>query len=637
MLIKALCDYYDLLKRSGKVLPDGYSKVGISYVVALNADGSIDDILDVRETLEVSDKKKQRKIPKEIILPLRTEKSGIEANIIDHRPLYIFGLNMEKNALNPNDETYRATNSHKDFVKKNLDFIKELDTPVVNAYRNFLLGWNPAGEINNEKLLSLGRNYSKSKYAFCLTGFPDKLLSDDPDITSCWNDYYKKTNEDKTDDFIAQCAITGKTASIARLHNKIKGLPGQGTGGVLVLFNNPSDSSYSHTQSYNSNISIGVMKKYTKALNFLLKESAHRVTLDDATVVFWAMDDGKQYEELFSKLYFGSQDDLADAKKTEEIIKHLLIDAKSGGITGNNLEIDNVIKKDVDFYLLGLKTNKSRISIKFIYRKKYADLMYNLARFQNDINMSQDDPRPIPLYKIKNELLSQKNKKRNENTKDKIDPALVAKIMNAAINNLALPEELFSTVIRRVKTDSDGKNDEAEKTNNKKSESAPKGRGVRKINAIRVGIIKACINRKHKKEVIKLALDKENLNQGYLLGRLFAVLEKLQRDASSTELNRTIKDAFFASASSTPALIFPKLMKLSQYHLSKLDNHVYYDIMIGEIIDNLNGGFPQHLSIEDQGKFIVGYYQQNQVLYKSNKISENTENIEAAENTDEEE
>ena len=114
-----------------------------------------------------------------------------------------------------------------------------------------------------------------------------------------------------------------------------------------------------------------------------------------------------------------------------------------------------------------------------------------------------------------------------------------------------------------------------------------------------------------------MALDIENNNQAYLCGRLFAVLEKVQSDAL-LGLNRTIKDAYFASACANPSTVFPKLIKLSQYHIEKLEYKFKYKIVTGEIMDKLNGKFPKTLPLSEQGKFIIGYYQQMQDLYKPN-------------------
>lgn len=128
-----------------------------------------------------------------------------------------------------------------------------------------------------------------------------------------------------------------------------------------------------------------------------------------------------------------------------------------------------------------------------------------------------------------------------------------------------------------------------------------------------------------------MALDKENYGQAYLCGRLFAVLEKLQQDASKNALNRTIKDTYFASASSKPAIVFPKLLRLAQNHLSKVEKPtvVFYSKLIGEIMDNIDGEFPETLLLQDQGRFVIGYYQQMQPLFTKNK---NTENEKTEEN-----
>ena len=106
MLINALSDYYDILSKNGKVLPDGYSNVKIHYLISLTEDGQIDEIMDCQIEEEVpagKNKTKIKKNPKEMVMPQRTEKPGIDANIVEHRPLYLFGLNMDGEQLSPND------------------------------------------------------------------------------------------------------------------------------------------------------------------------------------------------------------------------------------------------------------------------------------------------------------------------------------------------------------------------------------------------------------------------------------------------------------------------------------------------------------------------------------------------------
>lgn len=598
MLIKALSDYYDILAEEGKIVPDGYSKVNIHYLVCLSTDGKIEEIINCQEKVENKTEKgkiKEKYIPRIEEMPQRTEKSAIDSNIIEHRPLYIFGLNLDKERLSPDDRTGKAKNSHEAFVKANLEFIEGMDSPVVNAYRNFLKTWKPEDEIENGKLLNLGKDYGKSGFAFCRMGYPDLLLHNDIQVREKWENFYRSSDSEKEKGYVAQCAINGEKAEIARIHNKIKGIyGGLATGSVLIGFNNPSESSYGNEQSYNSNISDVVMKKYTEALNYLLGNTKNKILLDDVTIVFWAMNTNEAYEDMIMAALFGQSDKMS-AKETESMIKSLLKSGREGLLTKERLQSLDMIDPDVDFYMIGLKPNSSRVSVKFIYRKKYADILWNIAKFQNDLQMSEEVA-PVSFWRIKEELRSPKNKS------EKINPALLTKIFESAIYGNRYPNALLEAIIRRIKTDSDTD-----------------------VNRVRAGIIKACINRNYKKEEFGVALDKENCGQAYLCGRLFAVLEKLQRDASGTKLNRTIKDAYFASASAKPAIVFPKLIKLAQNHLTKVKSPGFYNRLIGEIMDKLPGEFPETLLLQDQGRFIIGYYQQYQSFFEKNENSINNE------------
>jgi CRISPR-associated protein Csd1 len=144
------------------------------------------------------------------------------------------------------------------------------------------------------------------------------------------------------------------------------------------------------------------------------------------------------------------------------------------------------------------------------------------------------------------------------------------------------------------------------------------------INPIRAAGIKACLLRQariygqiEKEGVIGMSLNEENTNSGYLLGRLFALLERAQEKALGGNLNATIRDRYFGSASATPAAVFPILLRLSQHHLSKDEYGFVIDKKIREVVNLLDGdtGFPRHLNINDQGFFMLGYYQQKQAFY----------------------
>lgn len=595
MLIHALCDYYDILAKEGKVLPEGYSSVKIHYLISLTEDGRMDRIINHQDTVQVPSGKKMKKkeVPKDLRMPKRTEKSGIDANIAEHRPLYIFGLNLDKDILTPDDRTSKAKKSHQAFVEANLDFIEGLHSPLIDAFRAFLMNWEPEDETENLWLLGLGKNYGKSGYAFCLSGHPECLLHEEKEFKEKWEQWYQDKKAKEKDSHIAQDAISGEQTSIARIHNKIKRVyGGLATGSVLVGFNNPSENSYGNEQSYNSNISETAMNKYTEALNYLLSSDRHKMLLDDMTVVFWAMDTGEACENLLMDILFG-QSDKMKAEQTERMLAKLFQDAGKGTVNRERLSLDG-IDENVDFYMMGLKPNSSRLSLKFLVRKKYADILWNIAKFQSDLQMGNKF-HSISIMRIKRELLSQKSKN------EKVNPALLSSLMESMINGTRLPVSLMENILRRVKADP----------------------GDQKVNAVRAGIIKAWVNRASKKEELKVALDRENYRPAYLCGRLFAVLEKIQQEASGNSLNRTIKDGYFASASARPSVVFPKLIRLSQYHLNKVKSPVYFNKLTGEIIGHLDGGFPDTLFLKEQGEFIVGYYQQYQSFFEKKNKEEN--------------
>ncbi len=591
MLIKALCEYYDILDKEGRVTSEGYSEVPISHLICLTPEGNIEEIIDWRQEIEVKNKKgkmKKKLEPRQEIFPERSQKSAIDLNIIEHRPLYIFGLNYDKGELKSNDDTDKAKKSHETFVSGNIEFVEGLDSPIINAYRNFLKKWNPKKEVNNPKLLNLGAGYKKY-FCFCLSGDINKLLHKEKAIIERWDKYYLKKKLNNTNQKMSQCAIVGDVLPMARIHkNKIKGIKGgQPAGSVLVSYDSNSEHSYNKKQSYNSNISEVVAAKYTKALNYLLSDELHKSYIDDMTIVHWAQaKDNKEFELLMKYMVFDDKLDDEDLNvEIKGIFNHL--------IKGSKADYEKLnIEADTTYYLAGFVPNNSRISIKFIYKDKFGKILRNVVQHQKDMFV-EESKKQIPIWRIKKELISPKSKK------DKISPPLLTGIFKSIIFDLNYPEQLLDTVVRRVKTDSE--DDENNFT---------------KLNSTRIGIIKACINRKcrlnKKEEVIKMALDLKNMEPAYLCGRLFALLEKIQQRASNDRLNKTIKDSYFATACSTPAVVFPKLLMLAQNHLAKLEPQyeMFWNKKIAEVINMLGTDFPQTLTLTEQGIYIIGYYQQ---------------------------
>ena len=134
-----------------------------------------------------------------------------------------------------------------------------------------------------------------------------------------------------------------------------------------------------------------------------------------------------------------------------------------------------------------------------------------------------------------------------------------------------------------------------------------------------------------------MALDVQNTNVAYRLGRLFAVLERIQEAALSRDLNSTIVDKYYGAASSVPFTVFPRLLAGCQNHLSRLrkDKPGYAEILkrdLGEVMNGLDGEFPKHMTIEAQGRFAIGYYHQKQHYFTAKEKVDTEESIEVQDN-----
>lgn len=116
-----------------------------------------------------------------------------------------------------------------------------------------------------------------------------------------------------------------------------------------------------------------------------------------------------------------------------------------------------------------------------------------------------------------------------------------------------------------------------------------------------------------------MSLDTANADPGYVLGRLFSLLENAQRAALGDKLNATIRDRYYGAASATPANVFPMLLRNAQHHLGRLRKDkpglaINIERDIGETIAQL-ADFPRSLRIEAQGRFAIGYYHQTQARF----------------------
>lgn len=446
MLIKALCDYAEKQAETG--IPEGWQEQGIHFRILLTPEGEIRDIVDVREPVEVPAKGGKTKTvmkPQTILLPFRTQKTAIDSNTIEHRPLYIFGLEYDtENGFTA--DSSKAQKSHAAFVKHELAFFEGLESEICIAYRRFLEKWKPMEMTEHPALLHLGKEYKSAYFGFSL-GVGSENLEEDPQFCARYHTMLSAEEQADSEHVEAMCGIFGEALPLARIHDKISGFPGgQSSGCVLVGMKESAFESYGKSQSYNSNVSEKAMKMYTKTLNALISDRRHYKKLGDLVLLYFAISSDDSSEcGFFSDLISDGAQDSPNAEQENYELDRLMQEVQQGKL---NALPEHGFDADVTFYIAGITPNATRLCQKFIIRDKFGTVVRNLAQFQNDLRIG-DSTRQISFRQIEKQLISPKS------ANDKVPPPLMTALMLAAINGTRYPDGLLSTVIRRVKTDSD--------------------------------------------------------------------------------------------------------------------------------------------------------------------------------------
>lgn len=545
----------------------------------------------------------------------RAEKrtSGIKANFLWDKTAYTLGVNANPDKTVAKTQPFLLSeDTFNAFREKHLTLLRDTQDSGLLALYRFLEKWQPAQFQNiaiADKITMLD-----SKIVFQLDG-AHHYIHESEVAGVLWARLLQ--NDDSEMGF---CLIDGKTAPIARLHPVIKGLPGdeQKAGGNIVSFNKKSFASFGKEQGANAPISERAAFTYTTVLNYLLRrENGHCLdrTIGDASTVFWAeaADNGNAEAE---EAFFADVMEVSDGTENQKIFDILQQIAKDRPLK----EITPELHEDTRFYILGLAPNTSRISIRFWLNTTFGQLAQNLADHWRDLAIE-----PCP-WKIPPSLWRLLTHTAPLGKTENISPILASEMTRAIISGTPYPMSLLAQLLARIRADHIGS-----------YKNLPEGAAQRialdKANGLRIAMIKAILARKFRKGLIKegvpMSLDKESTNRAYLLGRMFAVLERIQYQALG-DINASIADRYYGSASAVPFSVFPRLLVGARHHLSRLRKDkpglaVNLDKDLGEIIAALPEHYPRHFSIDEQGRFSIGYYQQKQSYFSPKEAVTTTE------------
>jgi CRISPR-associated protein Csd1 len=468
---------------------------------------------------------------------------------------------------------------------------RQIPHPSVQAIRQFYeKHWTPDQAANwKEKLDDFGA-----------TGFgvfqvlPEKKDVHELDAIQDWALF--QAASETSSDMSGTCLVLGEELPIARLHDPaIKGVNGAAPGGAkLASFNLSAFESYGKDQSYNSPVSENVAFGYCNALNALLsgpQSSRHRVIIGDATTIFWS-EKKSPLESLFAAALTGEIGESEDDGKLETVNDQVLqkrvesflqILRRGGGASLEPLEVN----PDSKFYILGLSGNVTRLVVRFWHVSTAREMIDRLHDHFENLRLTRShDPHPYyePEFPSAQRLLDQSARERKA-----ISPLLGGQLMQAILHRTRYPMTLYQGVLNRLRA-----NDP--------------------VDYLKATILKATLIRNFNQS-IDMSLNHERTDPAYLLGRLFAALEKTQEDALG-KVNAGLRERFYSSASATPGIVFPRILRTYQHHLAKLEGgrKTNREKLVQEIHAPLDG-YPSHLNLEEQGLFAIGYYHQRQDFF----------------------
>lgn len=590
-LYRRLLSTPDPITGLGRVPPYGFSEENIGFCLTISRDGLAVDLTDLRKA------EGNRRVPKRLSVPQSRKRTGTIPRSFYLWDKTSYTLGVERNSDTASAKTapwvinLKTFQAFRDF---HLDCLGDTNDEGLNALKAFLARWTPDQfsdpPFSNECL--------DTNLVFMLDG-DKQYLHDRPAAQELWLSLL--SSSDQGAQTKGMCLVSGSNATLSRLHPSIKGIGGQTVGGSIVSFNANAYESFGKDQGHNAPVSEKVAFTYTTALNFLLRrENGQCMTIGDTSTVFWAQAADSAHESRAVSLFtLMLNPPSSDANQTEQIRTTLERVAKGRPFQ----EIAPDIDPETRFFVLGLAPNASRISIRYWLDSTLGELGSNLSQHWQDVQIDplpwrDDQPPNVWRFLIETAVGGESKN---------IPPRLAGELLRSILTGQPYPRMVLVQLVQRMRTEG-------------------------KINGVRAALIRGVLHRDYRKGLIKenipMSLDLERAPTGYRLGCLFALLEQIQR-AALGDINASIVDRYYGTASSVPYSVFPRLIAGSQNHLSKIRKEkpgyaISLDKQLGSIIQGVPESFPKQLTIEQQGQFAIGYYHQKQSMFtKRDSVSAN--------------
>lgn len=432
-------------------------------------------------------------------------------------------------------------------------------------------------DIDKEKFYELPQAKQKGNLTFMLDS--ERLLSNENVRKAIKKKYEESLNIKKQGTHLCAVCGTNNYPILDEPHGSVKLPKGQTAGSMLVSYNTNAFESYNLKGNLNSGICTNCARNYIEALQYLVG-NGHEITTekgenkfkfsnrqkisDDTIVLFWTkepVDDIDPFSDI--------------CQPTEERVRELFSSIKTGDHERVNTDVENY------FYCCTISSAAARIAVRDWMAISVLQYQKNLKQWFDDIATIKDGETYYPgINSILNSCIKKKTKSTQSDLKAKA--RIGAILWHAALTNTSLPLIVLQSILTQIEHDY--------------------------FSPEKSTVIRLVLNRNiNKTYYMKKELDEQNESKAYLCGRLFALICQLQYKAQG-EVNSSIRDRFFASASSNPSWAMSILLtKYVPVYQKKTKGA--YTKSITEIASRI-GHFPEKLSLTERGEFALGYYYQ---------------------------
>jgi len=406
----------------------------------------------------------------------------------------------------------------------------------------------------------------------------ERYLHEASDVQRFWSERMQPPSTDGS--FVINCQFCGEPSPAMERHSINFIVNGERT--KMISANKNAYESHGLKNSMIAPTCSRCEQKYGQALEHMLSREPktnygrHMFSIGDLTYVYWlrGQSAGANLPTAMRLLH----------EANPEAMRDLIHQLYSGQQVSSTFH---------DFCLLMLSANKGRLVVRGYVEESIGSIEERIARFFKAQDIGRD--RSYNVYTLAGTIYQKPNTQMKRTD--------VQDWINWALRGTPLPGRILIALLKRIQAE-----------------------GV--MYPTHAAVLKSWLTSQDKRREWTVTTDETNKAPAYILGRVFAVLEKIQGEATGS--SDTLSSRYIGSASTAPRSVMSMLIRNAKYHLAKIGSRnkgraVNLDKRLSGLLTHIDT-LPAVLKLSDQGEFTLGYYHEKESLWKKKEETTCTSN-----------